>query len=395
MLLLRALNPRSATLFRLFGLALIGWTVVSSEPAPATSGRGLVVLVLLLIAVATWFVWTAWTSKLSQMTPDLYVLAVCGGLLAAANNGAGSAFCFVAAMVASVRVSVFQGLVVAAVGACAVAASSIEYGRSGIGVLAYTLGFCSMALAGSNLRQTKLRAEQAELLLAQAQRSHEEQLRAARLEESTRIARDIHDVLAHSLAGLAIQLQATDALLAQGADPEAVRARVQRAHELARQGLNETRRAVGALRGDAPEPVAARLRKLVADHNTIAERAAEIEITGRLDGVSPRVAEAVFRTVQEALTNARKHAPGALVRVRVTASDGDLRAVVEDDGAELSLVPAPDALSQSGGGFGLLGMRERAEQLGGELEAGSTERGWRVRLRVPIVGERSATAGQG
>jgi signal transduction histidine kinase len=283
-------------------------------------------------------------------------------------------------------VSLVQGLVVAAVGACAVAASSIEYGRSGIGVLAYTLGFCAMALAGSNLRQTELRAEQAELLLAQSQRSHEEQLRAARLEESTRIARDIHDVLAHSLAGLAIQLQATDALLAQGADPDAVRARVQQAHELARQGLNETRRAVGALRGDAPEPVAVRLQQLVTDHNAIAEVSAEIEITGQLEVVSPGAAEALFRTVQEALTNVRKHAPGAPVRVSVTASDGNLTAVVEDDAGELTVLPAADGLSQTGGGFGLLGMRERAEQLGGEFEAGSTERGWRVCLSVPIGG---------
>ncbi len=117
-------------------------------------------------------------------------------------------------------------------------------------MVAYALGFCAVALAGTNLRQLNLRAEQAELLLAQTQRSHEEQLRAARLEESARIARDIHDVLAHSLAGLTIQLEATDALLAQGADTETIRARVQRAHELAREGLRETRRAVGALRGD-------------------------------------------------------------------------------------------------------------------------------------------------
>ena len=87
-----------------------------------------------------------------------------------------------------------------------------------------------------------VRAEQAELLLAQTQRSHEEQLRAARLEESTRIAREIHDVLAHTLAGLTIQLEATSSLIEQGADRDTVLARVQRAHALAREGL----------RGDPP-----------------------------------------------------------------------------------------------------------------------------------------------
>jgi signal transduction histidine kinase len=253
-------------------------------------------------------------------------------------------------------------------------------------VLAYTLGFCAMALAGSNLRQTELRAEQAELLLAQSQRTHEEQLRTARLEESTRIARDIHEVLAHSLAGLAIQLQATDALLEQGAEVEAVRARVQRAHELARQGLNETRRAVGALRGDVPESVGVRIEQLVADHSAIAGTPAQLRIDGELAGVDPRAGEAIVRTLQEALTNARKHAPGARVSVLVSASAQEVSVSVDDDAREDEGSMAPSDLRHSGGGFGLVGMRERAEQLGGDLQAGSTGRGWRVRFRVPTGG---------
>ena len=102
----------------------------------------------------------------------------------------------------------------------ALAAGAIVYDAGALGALAYAAGFTALALAGANIHQMQLRAEQAELLLAQTQRSQEEQLRAARLEESTRIARDIHDVLAHSLAGLTIQLEATDALLEQGADVE-------------------------------------------------------------------------------------------------------------------------------------------------------------------------------
>ncbi len=154
-------------------------------------------------------------------------------------------------MASAVRAGLVQGLIVAAVGAASVGAGAILYNNGGLGVLAYALGFAALALAGANLRQTEQRAEQAELLLAQAQVSHEEQLRSARLEESARIARDIHDVLAHTLAGLVIQLEATDALLAQGVDADAIRERVQRAHALAREGLQEARRAVGALRGDA------------------------------------------------------------------------------------------------------------------------------------------------
>ena len=104
----------------------------------------------------------------------------------------------------------------AALGAATLGACAIIYDHSALGVLAYTLGFAAAALTGSNIRQSQLRIEQAQLLLAQTQRSHEEQLRSARLEESTRIARDIHDVLAHSLAGLAIQLEATACVAGSG-----------------------------------------------------------------------------------------------------------------------------------------------------------------------------------
>jgi signal transduction histidine kinase len=217
MLLLNALSRRNSTLFRLVGLGLISWTIFSSKFTPATGGRGLVVLVALVVAFVAWLMWTLWSCRLSRVTPDVYVLALAGGILAAADPGsAGSAFVFVAATVTGVRVGLVRGLSVAVLGAATLAAGAIIYDNSGLGVLAYALGFAALALAGSNLRQLNLRAEQAELLLAQTQRSHEEQVRSARLEESARIARNIHDVLAHALAGLTIQLEATDALLAQG-----------------------------------------------------------------------------------------------------------------------------------------------------------------------------------
>jgi signal transduction histidine kinase len=385
-MILASVNSRLGTLFRLIGLGLVTWTIVANKPAPATSGRGLVVLILLASGGLAWLAWTAWSCRQPALTPDLFIMAACGGLLEAASpGGAGSTFVFIAAIVAAVRGGLTRGLVIAAVGFAAVAAGAIIYDDSGLSVLVYTLGFCAITLAGSNLRQTQQRAEQAELLLAQTQRSHEEQLRSARMEESTRIARDIHDVLAHSLAGLAIQLEATDALLAQGAEVAAVRARVQRAHELARQGLNDARRAVGALRGDAPEPIGVRIEKIVADHSAIAERPAQLQIEGELTAVDARTGEAIVRTVQEALTNVRKHAPDARVSVVVAASADQVSVSVDDDepaGKPADL--APTDLSRSGGGFGLIGMRERAEQLGGALEAGRTGSGWRVAMRVPI-----------
>jgi signal transduction histidine kinase len=378
MLLLNALNRRDATVFRLVGLALISWTIFSSKFAPATSGRGVVVLITLAVAIVAWLVWTFWSCRVSQMTPDVYLLALAGGLLATADLGsAASAFVFVAATVAGVRVGLIQGLSVAVLGAATLATGAIIYDNSGLGVLAYTLGFSALALAGSNLRQLNLRGEQAELLLAQTQRSHEEHVRSARLEESSRIARNIHDVLAHSLAGLSIQLEATDALLAQGADTEAIRERVQRAHELAREGLRETRRAVGALRGDPVIAAPAAIAALVDQYDgTI-----ELKLSGderRLDG---EVGETAMRTIQEALTNVRKHAPGAEVEVTVVVATDAVDVIVEN--RVLAPVRA-SALASAGSGYGLRGMRERAAPLGGTLAAGPTSDGWRVDLHLPL-----------
>ena len=265
-----------------------------------------------------------------RISVDVYVLAVAGGvLIGAAPNSAASAFVFVAVVAAALRVELDRALAVVALGALALGVATLMYNNSGVGLLAYTLGFAAAALAGSNSRQSVQRAEQAELLVAQTQRSQEEHVRAARLEESARIAREIHDVLAHALAGLTIQLEATSALLEQGADREAILARVQRAHALAREGLQETRRAVGALREDgtpaaaAVEAVSARaaIEALVEEYRTGTDAAAELTIDGDPARLAGPTGQTVQRIVQEALTNVRKHAPGAAVSVAVHAGE--------------------------------------------------------------------------
>jgi signal transduction histidine kinase len=383
-MLLNAVSGRTAALLRLTGLGLISWSIFTSPFAPATSGRELVVLIAWAIVVIAWIVWTFWSCRLDRMTADVYVMAVAGGVLAAADpSSAASAIVFVAATAAGARVGVVQGLIVAAVGATTLAAGAIIYDVGPLGVLAYAAGFTALALAGGNIHQMQLQASQAELLLAQTQRSHEEQLRAARLEESTRIARDIHDVLAHSLAGLTIQLEATDALLAQGADVETIRERVQRAHELARDGLRETRRAVGALRGDAPAPVPAAMEQLVAAYDGPVELACE----GDIQRLSGPVGETLVRTVQEALTNVRKHAPGAAVDINVTVGVGQVTVVIADHPTAVvgAVSASGSGLASSGGGYGLTGMRERAAQLGGTLAAGPDATGWRVTMCLPLT----------
>jgi signal transduction histidine kinase len=240
-MLLLNFGTRMAAVIRLAGLAVISWTMVHGNPAPGTSGRRLLITVLFAAAVVAWLWWTRWPIRERGLTPDLYVLAAAGGVLIGASpRSASAAFVFVAAVAAAVRVPLERALIVTAIGALATAVSTIVYDRGALALLAYVLGFVAAALAASNARQSIDRAEQAELLLAQTQRSYEEQLRTARLAGSARIAREIHAVLAHTLAGLTIQLEATSALLQNGADRTDVLKRVKRAHELAREGLTET-----------------------------------------------------------------------------------------------------------------------------------------------------------
>jgi signal transduction histidine kinase len=384
-MILYRLNRRVATAMRVAGLALITWSVLTSYHQPRTSGRGVLVGVLLVAAVAAWIVWTIWPARGTGIAPELYVLAIGGGILiGAAPDSAASAFAFVGVAAAAFHVPLSRAAPLLALATLAVAISVLVYNGSGLGLLAYALGFAAVALAASNSRQSVQRAEQAELLLAQTQRSHEEQLRVARLEESTRIAREIHDVLAHSLAGLSIQLEATSSLLEQGADRAAVLARVRRAHELAREGLRETRRAVGALRGDDVSAPAA-IEALVGEYRASADAPAELTIDGDRTRLTGPVGQAVVRVVQEALTNVRKHAPCAGVSVAVHAGedpDGEVVVFVEDRPANGAAAP-PEALARSGAGYGLQGMRERAQLLGGTLSAGKGADGWRVELRLP------------
>jgi signal transduction histidine kinase len=202
-------DRRVAALVRLAGLVLIVMSMTHADHRPSGHGRGLVISVLLAAAAISWLWWTLRPTG-ERITPDLWVMAGAGGLLCGASPGtAASAFVFVAIVAAGVRVELARAVWVAVVGTVALAIGDIIYSNVGLGLLAYTLGFAASILAASTSRQAAERAEQAELLLAQTQRSHEEQVRAAGLEESARIAREIHDVLAHALAGLTIQLEAT------------------------------------------------------------------------------------------------------------------------------------------------------------------------------------------
>jgi signal transduction histidine kinase len=374
-MLLTWLDPRVSRLVRLVGLGLVAWSVITASHGPGVSGRGLVVSILLAACALAWLAWTAQRDLDSPLRADSYVMAAAGGsLLGACPDSASSAFVFVAIVTAGLRADLRQVWIITALAALTLGVAVLIWDENAVGLLAYVLGFAAAALAAANGRQIRQRADQAELLLAQTQRSQEERLRAVRLEESTRIAREIHDVLAHTLAGLTIQLEATAALIENGAGSDEVLTRVRRAHELAREGLGETRRAVGALRDGGEVPVPAALATL-AD-----AQSATLTIDGDATRLAGEVGLTVLRVVQESLTNAVKHAGGTEVAIAIDAGE-EIVVTVENRLADFPV--AVGALAGSGGGYGIVGMRERAQALGGTLQAGATDDGWRVALRVP------------
>ncbi|WP_248962036.1 sensor histidine kinase [Sphaerisporangium perillae] len=203
--------------------------------------------------------------------------------------------------------------------------------------------------------------------------------REAVLAERARIAREIHDILAHSLSAQIVHLEGARLLLRADRPQEALD-RVERARDLAKSGLEEARRAVSALREDIP-PLPEALKVLAEEFRATTGEECTLTVTGAERRLAPEAELAVIRTAQEALTNVRRHAPGAAAAVRLCA---------EDRGCELEVTnPAGDTPGTPGGGYGLVGMRERAELLGGELEAGAVDGGFRVRLRLPVTGARA------
>jgi signal transduction histidine kinase len=208
-------------------------------------------------------------------------------------------------------------------------------------------------------------------LLEQERAARAAEAESAALAERARIAREIHDVLAHSLSAQLVHLEAARLMLDAGADREQLRERIVAARRMAQDGLAETRAALSALRGEFV-PTGEFL-------STLAENdGARLTVEGEVRPLTAEAGVAVRRTAQEALTNVRKHAPGAECAIRLSYLDGTVELEVRNGASA-----GGGALAGSGSGYGLLGMRERAELLGGSLLAGPDGEGFRVLLSVP------------
>ncbi|MGH9132359.1 MAG: sensor histidine kinase [Ilumatobacteraceae bacterium] len=208
----------------------------------------------------------------------------------------------------------------------------------------------------------------------------------AALDERQRIARDVHDVIGHSLTIVMLQLTAARHLLRR--DPDEADAALADAERVGRESLNQVRRTVGMLRAGeeagtdrgGPSPTLEDLEHLLDDYRS-AGVSVRADVVGPVGALDASRSMAGYRIVQEAMANVSKHSPqaDAKVTIQVDGAGGACRIVVDNHGGD-------QRTSAARGGFGLIGMRERARSVGGTVQAGPLADGWRVSADLPPLG---------
>jgi signal transduction histidine kinase len=237
------------------------------------------------------------------------------------------------------------------------------------------VGFPGMTLLARRLGQAN---DQAERLLVELEGSRAAQAQAAGMAERQRLAREMHDILAHSLSGLMLQLEGARMLAAGNPSDPRLPGIIERAHHLGKSGLEEARRAIGMLRDDElPGPE--RLAGLAARFQEVSGVPCQFTVSGQAYELPSEAGLAVYRVAQEALTNITKHACPERVEVHLGYDACGTRLTVEN----FAMNTEAPRIANDGAGYGLTGMRERAELLGGELTTAMTHGGFRVELRVP------------
>ena len=238
--------------------------------------------------------------------------------------------------------------------------------------------------AGNAFRRHGARERELEARAAALERERGEKVRRAAAEERARIARELHDVVAHSVSVMVVQVGGARGIL--DAEPETARETLRSAEQTGRQALAEMRRMLGILRapddgdGLAPQPSLRDVDRLI-EQARAAGLSVELRTEGHPHPLAPGVDLAAYRIVQEALTNAVKHAGPARVEVVLRYAGNQLEIVVNDDGRG----PPPARDDHADPGHGLVGMRERVALYGGALNAGRRNGGgFAVHARLPL-----------
>jgi signal transduction histidine kinase len=247
--------------------------------------------------------------------------------------------------------------------------------------LAWELTVMAAWLLGAYLRTRRLYVAELRERAARAEREREDRARTAVAHERARIARELHDAIAHGVSVMVVQAEAAEEML--DGDAERARDPLRNVQRSGRDALVELRRLVGVLREDeptyVPQPGLERLRELVDD-----ARAAGLDVDLREEGTRPAVPLGVdlaaYRIVQEGLTNVRRHAEGSTATVLVRYAPAAIQ-------LEVANGPGASANGTPGTGHGIIGMRERARLYGGTFDAGPRpDGGFRVSATLPLEG---------
>ncbi|HEY0718456.1 MAG TPA: sensor histidine kinase [Streptosporangiaceae bacterium] len=336
-----------------------------------------------------------WRGRALPVT--LWVLAAAGGLAATAGfneNNCAVTLASMAATTAAIELRRWQAGVVIVASTVGLEANLLIF-HDGFPYLSTFLLYPFVPVTGLFLghfiRTRQEQGEQSAALLARTRQLQAEQSRTEVLNERARIAREIHDVLAHSLGALSIQIQAARAVLTDHQDIERALEVLGAAQRLASDGLTETRRAVHALRADAL-PLDQELSQAARAHRERYGADVAFTVGGTSRALPPEATVALLRTAQEALVNAAKHAPGLRVSIRLDYGDGEICLIVVNDLPGDGPAPgtAAPGLRTLDAGYGLTGMGERLRLLNGTLVTGARDGHWVVAAGLPLATSPSA-----
>ena len=349
-------------------LGLTGWAI--AEPGALHRGAELVVLLVMAAAIA----WRR-SHAVLVLIVEVAAVALAHRALALPEILAVLVAAYSAALYSPQRLIVPVLLLVAAVFAAA--------GGGGLPVSHGVLPFLLLApvwLAGSAMRRRELRAEASAERAERLEREQEVALRA----ERARIARELHDVVTHSVSVMVLQTGAARQIMRR--DEDRSQQLLESVEASGRSALEELRRLLGLLTDDddgvaplAPQPGISEIPSLI-EQVRHAGVPIELSVQGKAHTLPAGVAITAYRIVQEALTNVLKHANRAPTRVTIRYAQAALELEIIDDGV-------PGAVRQNGArlGRGLAGMRERTAMYGGTLEAhGEADHGYAVRAHIPL-----------
>lgn len=368
---------------RVLGTAVLVFVAIATfqtHPSPGDHGRSLEVAVALAIfCLATLGVTRVpGAGQAVQLVLMLAAVAGSAALIGLQPSGPGFLGMFPAVSAAALRLPARLSAVVGGSAIAVVAVAGLGSGQWSLtGTIQVEFGVAGFFLLATVVRRLRESNERTEHLLSELEQTRAAQAQAAALGERQRLAREMHDVLAHSLSGLVLNLEGARVLADRdGIDP-AIADAIERARGLAKTGLEEARGAIGMLRGDdLPGPE--RLEGLAVGFEADTGVPCVVAVTGDARELGSDARLTVYRVAQEALTNVRKHARAERVDLRLAYEPSGTRLTIEDvEGSGATDPPG------GGSGYGLTGMRERAELLGGTFTAEPIESGFRVELWVP------------